>query len=110
MTDSSEEYVRHVPRDESGRLELLALRPPFWEYLLFGNVLYVSRSAHEARWRDNQLGYTLKIGPVIEPAQVTEIISERLSDVLPIIGNLERILAPTAQVRAFGNPGEPGDP
>jgi hypothetical protein len=109
MTDSADPYIRQVPRDESGRLELLALRPPFWEYLLFGNVLYVSRYAYEARWRDFQLGYTLKVGPIIEPTQVLNMMGERLSYVLAITSNLERILAPAAQKRAFGDPGESGD-
>ncbi len=109
MTDSPESYVRQVPRDESGRLELLALRPPLWEYLLFGNVLYVSRSAYESRWRDFELGYTVKVGPVIQPNQIPSTIEERMSRGSAIVSNLERILAPTAQDRAFGNPGESGD-
>lgn len=109
MTDNAEHCIRQVPRDESGRLEVLALRPPFWEYLLFGNVLYVSRSAHEARWRDFQLGYTLIVGPAIEPTQVSDIMSERMSYASAITSNLERIVAPAAQARAFGNPGESGD-
>jgi hypothetical protein len=110
MNDSPKNYVRQVPRDQSGRLELLALRPPVWEYLLFGNVLYVSRSAYEARWRDFQLGYSLRVGPVIEPMQIPAMISERMSYASAITGNLELILAPAAQARAFGNLGEPGDP
>jgi hypothetical protein len=110
MTESAERYVRQVPRDESGRLELLAVRPPLWEYLLFGNVLYLSRSAHEARWRDFQLGYSLKVGPVIELKQVPDMLSERMSYASAITGNLERILAPAAQARAFGDPGKSGDP
>lgn len=109
MTDSTEYSVRQVPKDESGRLELLALRPPLWEYLLFGNVLHVARSACEARWRDYQLGYSLKIGPVIDPMQIPGVISERMSHASATMSNLERILAPTAQVRAFGDLGEPGD-
>jgi hypothetical protein len=109
MTDSADYSIRQVPTDESGRLELLALRPPFWEYLLFGNVLYVSRSVYEARWRDFQLGYTLKVGPAIEPMQVSDIMSERMSYASAITSNLERIVTPAAQVRAFGNPGESGD-
>lgn len=109
MTDSGEDYIRQVPRDESGRLELLALRPPLWEYLLFANVLITSRSVHEARWRDFQLGYTLKIGPTIEPNQIPAMISERMSHASAITGNLERILAPGAQEQAFGKPGEPGN-
>jgi hypothetical protein len=36
-------------------------------------------------------------------------MSERMSYAAAITCNLERILAPAAQVRAFGNPGESGD-
>lgn len=109
MADNAEYSVRQVPRDESGRLELLALRPPLWEFLLFGNVLYVLRTAHETRWRDFQLGYTLKVGPVIEPTQIPSVMSERMSHASAITRNLEHVLAPIAQERAFGRPGEPGD-
>ncbi|MGX7676782.1 hypothetical protein [Plantactinospora sp. DSM 117369] len=110
MTENDEYSVRRVPLDESGRLELLALRPPLWEYLLFGNALHLARTEHEARWRDFQLGYSLKIGPVIEPTQVPDVLGERLSHVSAIVGNLESIVSSTAQERAFGKPGEPGDP
>lgn len=109
MTDSAEHYVRQVPRDQSGRLELLATHPPLWEFLLFGNVLYVSRAAYEPRWRDYQLGYSLKVGPVVEPDQVPDMIAERMTYASAITSNLELILAPAAQTRAFGNPGEAGD-
>jgi hypothetical protein len=102
--------VQQVPRDESGRLELLALRPPFWEYLLFGCVLYRSRAVYEPRWRDHQLGYALRIGPAIDATQIPGVMSERLSHLNAIIGNLEAVVSPRAQLRAFGEPGEPGDP
>jgi len=110
MSENKNYPIQIVPKDESGRLELLALRPPLWEYLLFGNVLHRARALHEARWRDFQLGYTLKIGPVIEPRQIPDVMAERFSHVGAITSNLEAILSPHAQVRAFGEPGEPGDP
>jgi hypothetical protein len=109
MTDGAEEYVLCVPRDESGRLELLARRPPFWEYLLFGNVLYVSRSAYDWTWRDFELGYTVRVGPVIEATQIADTIKERMTHASAIVSNISHILAPAAQDRAFGRPGEPGD-
>jgi hypothetical protein len=107
MTDSAEHYVRQVPRDQSGRLELLATHPPLWEFLLFGNVLYVSRAAYEPRWRDYQLGYSLKVRPVVEPEQVPDMIAERMTYASAIISNLEFILAPAAQTRALGILGTP---
>jgi hypothetical protein len=107
MSEKVEYTVRHVPRDESGRLELLALRPPLWEYLLFGNVLYVSRAFHEARWRDYQMGYTLKVGTEVPSKEIFRMLSERLTHVVAIVQNLDRIPAPAAQERAFGE--EDGD-
>jgi hypothetical protein len=98
---------RRVPRDESGRLELLALRPPLWEFLLFGNVLYVSRAAHEARWRDYQMGYGLKVGTVVSAKDVPRVLNERLSYAAAIVKNLDHIVSPEAQARAFGE--EEGD-
>ncbi|MEU8210544.1 hypothetical protein AB0B85_15240 [Micromonospora sp. NPDC049044] len=110
MSERKNYPVQQVPRDESGRLELLALRPPLWEYLLFGNALYRSRDVHEARWRDYQLGYALHIGPVVKAEQIPDVMSERFSHVGAIAANLEAVASPYAQARAFGAPGEPGDP
>lgn len=109
MTDRPEQYVLRVPRNDSGRLELLASRPPLWEYLLFGNVLYASRDACEDGWRDFQLNYTLKVGQAIAPERIPQTFSERFSHAAAITGNLERVLAPSALERAFGRPGESGD-
>jgi hypothetical protein len=109
VTENDEFPVRLVPLDESGRRELLVLRPPLWEYLLFGSALYLARAEHEARWRDFQLGYSLQVGPIVEPAQIPAILGERVSHVSAIVGNLESILSVTAQERAFGKPGEAGN-
>jgi hypothetical protein len=110
MSEGKDYPIQRVPRDESGRLELLALRPPLWEYLLFGNVLYRSRAVHEARWRDHQLGYTLQIGPVIEARQIPGVMSERFSSAITIARNLEAVVSPDAQLRAFGDSEESADP
>lgn len=109
MNENVTYSIRTVPRDESGRLELLATLPPLWEYLLFGNALFRLRAIHEARWRDFKLGYTLKVGPVVERKQLSTTMSERLSYASAITSNLERILDPPAQEQAFGRPGEPGN-
>jgi hypothetical protein len=110
MGEGKDYPIQRVPRDDSGRLDLLALRPRLWEYLLFGNALYRARAVHEARWRDHQLGYTLQVGPVIKAKQIPSVMSERFSHVSAIAENLEAVVSPAAQVRAFGEPGEPGDP
>ena len=110
MSEEAEYRMRSVPRDAAGRLELLATRPRLWEYLLFGNVLYTSRAKYEDKWRDHQLGYTMKVGAVVKAIDIPHTMSERLSHVSAIVGNLELIISPSAQLRAFGESDDEGDP
>lgn len=106
---SDEKYMLRVPTDESGRLEILSLRPPLWEYILFANRLYVDRKRRDSQWRDFRLGYTMNVGPVVEIGQLGTVLSERCSYASALVANIERIVAPSAQDEAFGLPGEPGD-
>lgn len=99
-----------VPRDESARLELLALRPPAWEFLLFGAALHAGLNRTEPKWRDHQLGYTMNVGPIIAKDQLAEAMQDRLTRVTFIASNIERVISKRAQDTAFGLPGEPGDP
>ena len=109
MGENADFLVRRVPRDESGRMELLTLRPLLWEYLLFENVLYVSRAKHEIRWRDFQLNLTLRVGPIVEAKDLPHVLSERFSYISSIVGKVGNIFDSTVQERAFGKPGEHGD-
>jgi hypothetical protein len=110
MSEETEYKFRTVPRDAAGRLELLATRPRLWEYLLFGNVLYTARARFEEKWRDYQLGYTMKIGPEVPAQDIPDTMSERMSRASAIVSNLERIISPTAQLRAFGESDDDGNP
>ena len=105
----SEEWVAIVPRDESSRLELLATRPPLWEYLLFGAALYAGIARTEPKWRDYSLGYTLDVGPVVTKSQLLEAMSARISTASAIAANIEKVISQRAQEAAFGLPGVPGD-
>jgi hypothetical protein len=108
--DEPREYpIRRVPRDEAGRLELLAVRPRLWEYLLYGNALYAARAKYENRWRDHQLGYTLKVGAVVDPTNLMSVMIERSSHASAITRNLELVTSKAAHERAFGESEESAD-
>ncbi|MFJ6537458.1 hypothetical protein ACIQH5_14665 [Paenarthrobacter sp. NPDC091711] len=108
MNDPS--YIVLVPRDESSRLELLATRPPVWEYLLFAAFLYEGLQRTEPKWRDYSLGIAPYVGPQIDLEELPNKISDLMSRAGAIVSNLEKLFAPVAQEAAFGAPGEPGDP
>lgn len=98
-----------VPRSETEKLELLTVKPSAWEYLLFGYYLRAGIGRAEEKWRDYSLGYTLKVGPVVEADDVPSFVSEHMSLASGLAENVERVMSQRAQELAFGLPGEPGD-
>lgn len=110
MTESPDFSMSRVPLDEDGRLQILSELPSLWEYLLFANRLYVGRKGYELLWRDHKLGVTLQVGESVELTDIGTALSDRFSRVQAITENLEHLLSQEAQDRAFGLPGEPGDP
>ncbi len=99
-----------VPRNESSRLELLSVRPPSWEYLLFGYALQAGLERTEPKWRDYHLGYTMEIGPAIHNKDLAHAFDDRISRVGAITSNIVKVISLQAQENAFGPPGTPGDP
>ncbi|MCL2794654.1 MAG: hypothetical protein FWD85_05035 [Microbacteriaceae bacterium] len=107
--DSEKPTVLQVPRDLSERRSLLANRPVAWEYLLFASVLLEGLARVEPKWRDYHLGYSMRIGPQVAARELPLLVQDRMSQAQAIVGNMMRVIGPTAQEAAFGAPGEPGD-
>jgi len=103
--------VNRVPRNAEEQQELLDTRPPGWEYLWFASVLLVGREGLDVKWRDHELrigrGQRQHFDDV--PAAV-RYLGHATDDMAHAMGPINRVLAPEAQVEAFGAPGEPGDP
>ncbi|MFE0356347.1 toll/interleukin-1 receptor domain-containing protein [Streptomyces nigra] len=99
-----------VPRTAEQQRELLAQRPPAWEYLLFGGVLWQRREALEEKWRDHELGYAGRTGRHYTNEQVFTFLGNSLNDLSVGPQNIAKMLSLEVQERAFGAPGEPGNP
>ncbi|MES2171373.1 MAG: hypothetical protein V4479_11730 [Actinomycetota bacterium] len=110
MADDEPSWMLNVPRDISGRMELLATKPTYWESLYFGAILLEGLDRTEIKWRDHVLGLTMTIGPVVTKQELAHALSERMSRVTFIVSNLGRLFTGPAQEAAFGKLGEHGDP
>jgi hypothetical protein len=99
-----------VPRTAEQQRQLVAQRPPNWEYLLFAGVLVQGKDALEPKWRDHQLRYVRRTRPALSDADVAAFIEGAFRELAGITSNIERILDAEAKERAFGPPGIPGDP
>jgi len=101
--------ILRVPRTPAQQRELLAQRPPAWEYLLYGGVLWQRRNALEEKWRDHELGYASRTGQHYDRFEVFTFLQNSLSDLAACPENILKMLSTNAQLRAFGAPGEPGN-
>lgn len=102
--------VLTVPKDATGRHQLIAGRPSHWEYLLFASYLLEGQARLEPKWRDSQIDYVVSSGDPIPKASVLGFLRTQLDLIPPMARNTERVLSPEATLAAFGAPGEPGDP
>lgn len=97
-----------VPNTAEDRKELLAERPPAWEYLLFAGVLLHGKRDLELRWRDHQLRLPTTDYHRVGDDDVTGYLSEAFDRLAWIIEPVSWVFE--GHEEAFGEPGEPGDP
>ncbi|WP_198170516.1 toll/interleukin-1 receptor domain-containing protein [Actinoplanes awajinensis] len=102
--------VLRVPRTTDQQRELLAQRPPAWEYLLYAGVLWQRREALEPKWRDHELGYARRTGQHFDDREVFDFLGNVFNDLQAFGPNILKMLATQAQERAFGPLGQSGDP
>jgi hypothetical protein len=101
-----------VPRGLEQRRELIAARPPGWEYLLFAGVLADGKQALESKSRDNELRFARRSDTVLDTEDDARAFISRafrtISAELPRVE--ENLLSRSAQEWAFGPRGTAGDP
>lgn len=80
------------------------------EFTLFAAELEAGLAHLAPKIADFRMGYASPNDThLANKDQVAHFTQQRLAAVMPIVNNLERVLAPEHQLRAFGPPGEPGD-
>lgn len=100
-----------VPVTTEEQDRLLTARPGGWEYLLFGGMLLQGLNRLELKWRDHEL--RIPRGPKREvPLSLDgfQIFGRDTGWVADQLEARNRIFEQSMQERAFGAPGEPGDP
>lgn len=99
-----------VPRTPEETRELLAQRPPAWEYLLYAGILLQRRDAIEHKWRDHELRYARRSAHYLTLGEGAAMLQGAMNEALAISDGINRVLDSRAQEAAFGAPGTPGDP
>lgn len=104
------DYTGRVPESQADIDLLLALRPDWWEYWLYAGVLRVRLKALEPKFRDYELGFAPSTGKAYFGRDAFEFLRSVPARAQAIVEQMEITFSPDAQARAFGDPGQPGDP
>jgi hypothetical protein len=108
---SNETSLDRVPRTPEEEADLVRTRPAGWEFLLFAAVLRRKMEALEPKYRDHTLRFVHSShGPKLRDAEATDYLASAFAESRVLTDNFNRVFDQTAQERAFGVLGEPGDP
>lgn len=103
-------YTGRVPQSQADIDLLLAVRPDFWEYWLWAGTLHVRLEALEAKYRDYELGFAPLTGQSFFDREAFDFLRTAPAQASALVNNFNAVFQSDAQSRAFGEPGEPGDP
>jgi hypothetical protein len=113
LEDSNSQTVREpinwIPRDTEEQEDLIAQRPPGWEYLLFAGVLDQGRRVLEPKWQDYKSGYARRKRVRLDEKETVSYLIGMWVDAQAIMRPIDRVFSEEAQQQAFGAPGEPGN-
>ncbi|MHB1526460.1 MAG: TIR domain-containing protein [Candidatus Dormibacteria bacterium] len=99
-----------VPRTPIELGQLLADRPPGWEYGYFAATLKAELDLCEPKFLDQQLHYAAPIGERVEREQILPYVRRAFDDVRAIVDRFPALMDTAVLERAVGAPGESGDP
>ena len=103
-------YSGRVPTSQADIELLLALRPDFWEYWLYAGTMRVGLERLEEKYRDYEIGFATPTGEHYTVHSAADFLGTVAPISLALVNNFNAIMTDHAQERAFGKPGEPGDP
>jgi hypothetical protein len=90
-------------------LRLVTERPPYWEYLLFGQALADALGKHRGLRSDVEMGISFAAARRVDPMDIWGSIAADFAVLGRIVAGLEA-LVDTALPSALGPPGVAGDP
>lgn len=105
-----ESDIVRVPRSVKEEEALLLHRPPGWEYLYLGSVLLRQLNERESAYLDFRAGYVPARGARVASEDIAEFLSREMQVAIRLASNTETLMSEANQVRAFGQPGESGNP
>lgn len=103
-------YEGRVPKTQDELQDLISLRPGFWEYWLYAGTLQLGIKALEDKYLDFEMGYARPTGKSYDGRAAYEFLRSTSANALALINSFNTVLDADTWVRAFGLPGEPGDP
>jgi TIR domain len=99
-----------IPTSMEQRERLVSERADWWEYRLFAGRLMEGLLALEDKWQDHELRLPGGSRTTLGAGSVAEFISREMAWLGRQVATVKRILAPAILERAFGAPGEAGEP
>ncbi len=100
-----------VPRTFEQQRNLLAQRPPGWEYLLHAGVLLQRKDALEPKWYSHEIGYTGRTSRRLDgDLDASTFYAEAFTALIGLESDGNKLFDPRVKQLAFGLPDEPGDP
>jgi hypothetical protein len=99
-----------IPTTSDAQTRLVIERPKYWEYLLVAGVLVQRKKELETKWDDHELRMPGGLRREIDRAAAPDFFKRQIDWLQERVQVLDRILAPSAWERAFGERGEEADP
>lgn len=102
--------IEALPTTPEAQRRLAAKRPKFWEYLLFAGCMKEGFDRLEPKWHDHELRLPRGERRELDDDTTMPFLRREMDWARRRSATVERILNPSIQERAFGAPGEHGDP
>ncbi|MDQ4113730.1 MAG: TIR domain-containing protein [Actinomycetota bacterium] len=103
-------YAGRVPKTTDELQDLITLRPDHWEWWLYAGTLQLGIGALEDKYLDFEMGYARPTGKSYDGRDAYEFLRTTTTNALALINSFNTVLDADTWIRAFGQPGEPGDP
>jgi len=110
IDDERAERLFSIPTTDEEQVQLLQERPDWWEYRLYAGVLVQGRIDLEDKWQDHELRLSRGGRREASGDVIWDFLSRELGWMRRQVSAINRVFDQEILERAFGAPGEAGDP